>query len=104
MTVRNIKTGRDLLNALKKMKGLYNPIEVSVFHQPDNDNEMPAIFGLGWINELNKVPNDGSNHILITCTEIHIPGTVDELTKDIDYETMLSLNDDGSVDSKTIVK
>ena len=104
MRVRNIETGRDLLNALKQMENLDNPIEVSVFHHPHNDNEMPAIFGLGWMDELNKVPNDGANHILITCTEVRMPGTVDELTKDIDYKTMVNFGDDNSIDSKTVVE
>ena len=104
MTVRNIETGRDLLNALKQMKDLDKPIEVSVFHHPHNDEEMPTFFGIGCMDELHSVPDDGSNHILITCTEVRIPGTVDELTKDIDYKTMVNFGADNSIDSKTIVE
>jgi len=100
----DIKTGRDLLNVLKKMKDLDSPIKVSVFHHPHNDNEMPTIFGVDCVDELHSIPDNGLNYIVITCSEIHIPGTIDELTKDIDYKTMLTLNDDNSVDSKTIVE
>lgn len=108
MTVRNIETGRDLLNALKQTKNLDSPIMVSVFHHPHNDTEMPTIFGLGCIDELNRVPNGGANHILnhilITCTEVRMPGTVDELTKDIDYKTMVNFGDDNGIDSRTVVE
>ena len=104
MTVRNIKTGRDLLNALKKVENLDSPIEVSVFHHPHNDSEMPTFFGIGCMDELKNVPDNEMNHILITCTDIHIPGTIDELTKDIEYKTAVKFSSGGVISTKTIKK
>lgn len=88
------KTGRDIFNALEKAGGLDKPVIVSVLHHC-NDEEMPAMFDIADV-----VPVD--DHVLISCANVLVPGTVDELTKDIEYKTMVNFGTGGRIDNKTI--